>query len=102
MDEDELEFFDSLPDTVTIYRGVTSYNNKKLKVLSWTVDPEVAKWFADRYQQHGQVYAATISKKHILAYFGGRHEAEVIVDPSKLKDIKLLLDLSEESKRMAG
>lgn len=102
MEEDELEVYNSLPDTVTVYRGVTSYNNKKLKVLSWTTNPEVAKWFANRYQQKGQVYTATISKKHIFAYFGGRNEAEVIVDPSKLKDIKLLLDLSEESRSMAS
>ncbi|MBR3791739.1 MAG: hypothetical protein IKK18_03470, partial [Clostridia bacterium] len=90
------------PDVITVYRGVTSYNNKKIKVLSWTIDPEVAKWFANRYQQQGQVYTATISKKHILAYFGGRNEAEVIVDPSKLNDIKLLLDLSEENRSMAS
>lgn len=102
MEEEELEVYDSLPDVITVYRGVTSYNNKKIKVLSWTIDPEVAKWFANRYQQQGQVYTATISKKHILAYFGGRNEAEVIVDPSKLKDIKLLLDLSEENRSMAS
>ena len=102
MYEDELEAYNSLPDIVTVYRGVTSYNNKKIKVLSWTIDPEVAKWFAHRYQEQGQVYTATISKKNIFAYFGGRNEAEVVVDPSKLKDIKLFLDLSEESKRMAG
>ena len=102
MEEEELEVYNSLPDIVTVYRGVTSYNNKKIEVLSWTIDPEVAKWFANRYEEHGQVYAATISKKHILAYFGGRNEAEVIVDPSKLKDIKLLLDLSKENRSVAN
>ncbi len=102
MEDEELEVYNSLPDIVTVYRGVTSYNNKKIKVLSWTIDPEVAKWFANRYQQKGQVYTATISKKHILAYFGGRNEAEVIVDPSKLRDIKLLLDLSEENRSIAS
>lgn len=102
MEEDELEVYNSLPNVVTVYRGVTSYNNKKIKVLSWTIDPEVAKWFATRYEQNGQVYTATISKKHILAYFGGRNEAEVIVDPSKLKDIELFLDLSEENRSMAS
>ena len=101
MEEEELEVYNSLPDIVTVYRGVTSYNNKKIEVLSWTIDPEVAKWSANRYEEHGQVYAATISKKHILAYFGGRNEAEVIVDPSKLKDIKLLLDLSKENRSVA-
>jgi len=102
MEEEELKAYDSLPDVVTVYRGVTSYNNKKIKVLSWTIDSEVAKWFANRYQQKGQVYTATISKKHILAYFGGRNEAEVIVDPSKLKDIELFLDLSKENRSMAS
>ena len=102
MEEEELEVYNSLPDIVTVYRGVTSYNNKKIKVLSWTIDPDVAKWFANRYEEHGQVYVATISKKHILAYFGGRSEHEVIVDPSKLKDIKLFLDLSEANRSVAS
>ncbi len=102
MEEDELEVYNSLPDVVTVYRGVTSYNNKKIKVLSWTLAPEVAKWFANRYEQYGQVYVATISKKHILAYFSGRGESEVVVDPSKLKDIKLFLDLSEANRSVAS
>ena len=31
MEEDEQEVYDSLPDTVTVYRGVNSYNNKNIK-----------------------------------------------------------------------
>jgi len=87
MNEDEYEKFRNLSDTVTIYRGVTSYNVKNVKALSWTLDEKVAEWFAHRYGEEGTVYEAQISKEYIYAYFDGRSEAEVIVDPKYLKNI---------------
>ena len=35
----------------------------------------------------GTVYQAQIDKSHIYAYFDGRNESEVIVDPKYLMDI---------------
>ena len=35
----------------------------------------------------GTVYQARIDKPHIYAYFDGRNESEVIVDPKYLMDI---------------
>lgn len=87
MDEEEYAKFRNLGDTVTIYRGVTSYNAKNVKALSWTLDEKVAEWFAYRYGEEGIVYEAQISKEHIYAYFDGRSEAEVIVDPKHLNNI---------------
>lgn len=91
MDENELAAFRSLNDTLTIYRGVTSINEKIVaKSLSWTLDRTVAEWFATRYDQQGSVYQSTISKSHVFALFQGREEAEVIVDPKHLENITLL------------
>lgn len=38
MDEEERAIYHSLDDPVTVYRGVTSYNAKNIKALSWTLD----------------------------------------------------------------
>lgn len=68
MDSEERAKFDSFEDTITIYRGVTSYNAKNIKALSWTTDYQTADWFAHRFNENGTVYKAHIAKKHILAF----------------------------------
>ena len=93
MDEEDLERFQKLEDTVTVYRGVTSFNADNVKALSWTLDQETAEWFAHRFGEDGTVYEAQISKEHIYAYFSGRNEAEVIVDPKHLMDITEVQDI---------
>lgn len=50
MNEEELLVYESLPEEVTVYRGVTSYNRKKEKALSWTLDYEKAVWFQIGFQ----------------------------------------------------
>ena len=45
---------------------------------------------------NGTVYEAQIDKKHIYAYFGGRNESEVIVDPSYLTNITEVQDMSSD------
>lgn len=95
MDGEEKEAFDSFEDTVTIYRGVTSYNAKNIKALSWTTDFQTAEWFAHRFGEEGTVYEAQISKEHILAFFNGRNESEVIVDPKHLTNITEAQGMSE-------
>lgn len=88
MNEDELKVFNEFEETVTIYRGVTSYNADNIKALSWTLDFDKADWFANRFEEDGTVYEAEIDKSHILAYFNRRNESEVIVDPRYLIDIE--------------
>ena len=94
MDGEEKEQFDSFEDTVTIYRSVTSYNAKNIKALSWTTDYQTAEWFAHRFGEDGTVYQAQIGKEHILAFFNGRNESEVIVDPKHLTNITEAQDMS--------
>ncbi len=87
MTEQEREQLADLDEPVTVYRGVTSYNAKNIRALSWTLDYEKAEWFAHRYAEDGTVYEAQINKRHILALFNGRNESEVVVDPKGLTDI---------------
>ena len=87
MDKEEFQQYQELEDPVTIYRGVTSYNAKNISALSWTLDRDTAEWFAHRFGEEGTVYEAQIQKSHILAFFGGRNESEVIVDPKHLEQI---------------
>ena len=96
MEQDEYIQFKALDDTVTVYRGVTPHNAKSVKALSWSLNQETAEWFAHRFGENGTVYEAQIDKKHIYAYFGGRNESEVIVDPSYLTNITEVQDLSSD------
>ena len=87
MDKDEKIFFNSFEDTITIYRGFSS--KKYYNALSWTIDINVAKFFATRFANtNGCIYQATIKKSDIFAYIDSRNEKEVIVDYDKLYDIK--------------
>lgn len=79
-----------LDDTITIYRGVTPYNAKNIRALSWTTDIKKAEWFANRFGQRGTVYKTQISKSKVLAYFTSRGESEIIVNPKELKNVQAI------------
>ena len=87
MNTDEYAVWAALPDPVTVYRGVTSYNAKHIRRMSWTLDRKTAEWFAHRFRENGTVYQARIPKDSVYAFFNGRNEAEIIVDPEFLTDI---------------
>lgn len=76
-----------LADKLTIYRGVTTFNAKNIKALSWTVDRQKAEWFAHRYGESGTVYKTEIDKAKVLAYFIHRGESEIIVNTKDLNTI---------------
>lgn len=88
MSESELETYEDLNDTITIYRGVSSKQKKHVDALSWTTSFGKAKWFAERWDK-GVVYAATINKEDVFAYFDRKNEDEVVVDYGKLQNIKI-------------
>lgn len=79
MDSKEYERYCSLPKSVKIYRGVTSYNKGIKDALSWTLDRKTAEWFADRFNtETGEVWEKIVDKDRILCYW--ESEDEVIVD----------------------
>ncbi len=88
MTEAEQKRFADLTETVTVYRGVTSYNAKNVRALSWTLDRSKAEWFAHRFSEDGKVYQAQINKADILAIFTSRNESEVVLNPRKLQQLK--------------
>lgn len=93
MSEEEYDVFKKLPSEITIYRGVSSYNQKSVRVFSWTLNEEKAAWFARRLGRSGQsgtVYRAKIKKENVFAYFDGRDEQEIVVNPYKLEDIEVI------------
>ena len=55
MDEEERTAHQALEDTVTVYRGVTPYNAKNIRALSWTLDPgQCAGYHRGRLQPRGR------------------------------------------------
>ena len=87
---EEMIRLSELDDIITIYRGVTPYNAKNVRALSWTTDIKKAEWFANRFGQSGTVYKTQISKAKVLAYFMGRGESEIIVNPKELKNLQAI------------
>ena len=81
MDDMEQSVFYTLPEQVTIYRGVTAYNSRHKKAVSWTLNRQVAVRFANRFHSGtGEVWTLTVPKSKILCCFLKRAESEVIVD----------------------
>ena len=95
MTEEDYKRWQDLEKSITVYRGVTPHNEKNIRALSWTLDAEKAEWFAMRFGENGKVYQAEIDKKDVYAYFGGRGESEVIVEPKGLQDITLVEEIEQ-------
>lgn len=86
MEESERESFEKLPQELTIYRGWCY--EESAQGLSWTLDENTAHWFASRFaagfKQDPFVTKAIVDKNSVLAYFLGRNENEIVIDPDDL------------------
>lgn len=77
-----------LPDTVTIYRGGNSASTPFEKAYSWSLDINVANFFASRRgTEEGYLVEAEISKKDIIDLSLDSNEQEIIVHP---QDVRVL------------
>jgi hypothetical protein len=88
----ERKLYNSLPKTITIYRGchkdeatpVRKYRGKPYPNfhISWSLDRGAAEFFAFRgkhfSKEDGRVYSVRIRKSRMLALFLDRYEDEVI------------------------
>jgi hypothetical protein len=97
---------DPLPEgQLTIYRGslngLAGRSWKSGTAFSWTLELDVARWFAQRLagQGTGIVMRAKVDASDVLAYFQDRQEAEVIVDPASLREVEELPVLGRVSSR---
>ena len=76
----------SLPDEVTIYRGGNSASVPYDEAYSWSLDINVANFFAARRgYSDGYIATATVNKNDILDYFPNNSEKEILVNPNKIK-----------------
>lgn len=86
MTEKERAAFDALPDTLTVYRGLQG-RKASVRGLSWTLDLETARWFAQRWEGNRPVYRATIAKRHCFMFTDKRREQEIVLNPRYLKGV---------------
>lgn len=83
-DDGERVSTDTLPVTITLYRGCTPDYRAG---MSWTTDRKRAEWFANRLAVavgEGTVYQLEAPAEWVLARFDGRGEAEYVLDPEML------------------
>lgn len=76
-------YFGTLPENVTIYRGISTGNREMENGLSWTLDPERAKYFAGHNVRVASeipgVIHAVVPREAILAVF--EPGQELVVNP---------------------
>ena len=92
MSDDELAVYETLPDTVTIYRGCGKKNKNG---ASWSLDRDVAAKFPflNRYQvDNPMLVTAKVKKCHVLAVKLCRNESEVITFNAKPVKVEPLND----------
>ena len=85
MYDDEYKTYKDLPETFTVYRGVTPGRNPD--GMSWTRDLSKADWFSRRFGD-GYVLEGIANKKDVLAFFSRRGEEEVVIEAKKVKNKK--------------
>ncbi|MBQ8627382.1 MAG: HD domain-containing protein [Agathobacter sp.] len=77
-----------MPDIITIYRGQTKAGTPLEKAHSWTLDRNIANFFATRRgKDKAEIITATVSKKDVVEYISDRGEKEVLV---RYKDLNIV------------
>lgn len=79
----ERQVLAGLPEQIKVFRGDV---RKEATDYSWTIDKDVAVWFAKRTarmenRSRSLVLEGLVAKQHVIAYKGNRNEAELIVAP---------------------
>lgn len=62
-----------------IHRGGSSKSTPVKKAFSWTLDYDIAKWFATRFTTYGYIHTGKVHLSKIIDYIDDRGEQEVIV-----------------------
>jgi hypothetical protein len=82
MDDAERALLASLPDPIEAWRGGRGVTPRQAATgLSWTLDPDRARWFANRWSPAPALMVrASFPKAAVLAYFDEPEERELIVN----------------------
>jgi hypothetical protein len=85
-DEAERAVLARLDEPLTVYRGFRRPGQHLAP--SWTLDQGRAEWFArrplDPPSGNGYLATATVPKSSVIAYFAGRGEQEIVLNPREL------------------
>jgi hypothetical protein len=86
MEEEEQAAFAKFPNRLKIFRGCCG---RPTNGLSWTMDQSKAEYFAHRFSEWGPPFVASgwIFKDDVFAYFNGRKESEIVVNPDSVHDV---------------
>lgn len=88
---DDLEFYNSLPETVRVYRGASLGRQRG---WSWTTDRTVALQFAKGHRgifpDDAAVFSGLIWKTDIWTVFTDRRECEVFCPPSEVQEVRIV------------
>jgi len=82
----------NLPNRLTVYRGGNTASTPFKKAYSWTLDMNVANFFAVRHGTgEGYIAQGEVYKKDIIeALLDERGESEILIDPTKVHRIKTI------------
>ena len=64
---------EALPNSIMVYRAGEASG------MSWSLNPEVANWFAKRFDENREIHKKMICKSDILFYTNKRSEEEVVI-----------------------
>lgn len=86
---------DSPTYEMTIYRGTDRPDRDAVRGVSWTIEPDTARWYAKRFNvakagSFGWLWRATVDPDDVLGRFWGYAEREVVVDPRRLRGLALV------------
>lgn len=91
----EFAVFERLPDSLVVWRGVSSNSKYLANGFSWSLDRNQACWFAYRNSSRAigapVLVQATVAREAVLALFG--YEQEIVVNPegpSLLSDVSVI------------
>lgn len=82
-DVEEQAAFAALPEVLTVYRGDIDDGG-----WSWSLDPKVAAFFANRHGANAPLIQAKVAKRNVFGYLTGRAESEVLISEHAVYDIE--------------
>lgn len=83
---------------IKVYRGISDAMHLKwIRGLSWSLNPNLAAWFATRYARRGKpaVFSLLVDPQSILMITNDRREEEVIVATWKCGTAKRVIPMPE-------
>ena len=81
----------NLPDVITIYRGENNNSTQYTRAYSWTLDINIANFFAARHGNGpARIIEGKIKKSDIIEYLDGRGEKEILVYPENVEIINVM------------